>query len=268
MHLDRVLGLDLRQHLVDQRLDPLELFHGANLRHHDFRVDVDLLLNALRRRFQNGADLHLVDFGVGQAETDAAVAEHRVDFVQGAGFLQDLFFLGQDVGDQMAVVEDAELLDRLRIGLRQQLADRLQALRGLAQVAQMLDVVHQGLLGGQELVDRRIEQADRHRPRSHDPQDFLEVATLHRQQLGQGRFAVLGGLGQNHLQHDRQAFLGVEHALGAAQADAHRAVVGGALGRVRGIGVGHDLERGDFIGPAQQGAQFGGEFRLDGGDFA
>ena len=130
-------------------------------------------------------------------------------------------------------------------------------------MAQMLDVVHQRLLGGQELVDRWIKQPDGDRTRGHNAQDFLEIAALHRQQLSQRGFAVFGGLGQNHFQYDGQTFLGVEHALGTAQANAHRAVVGGALRGVWGIRIRHHLEGGDFVGPTKQGAQFRGKFRLD-----
>ena len=164
----------------------------------------------------------------------------------------------------MAIAQDTELLNGFRIDLTQDLRDRFQTLSGLAQMTQMLDVIDQGLLGRQELVDRWIKQAHGDRTWRHDPEDFLEVATLHRQEFVECRLTVFGGLGQDHFQHDRQAIGGVEHALGAAQTDTHGAVVGGTLCGFRGVGVGHDLERGDLVGPAQQGTQFRREFRFDG----
>jgi hypothetical protein len=60
--------------------------------------------------------------------------------------------------------------------------------------------------------------------------------------LAKGRFAILGGLGHDHVDDDRQPVGGVEHALGAAQADAHGAVADGARGGFRGVRVGAHLE--------------------------
>ena len=74
----------------------------------------------------------------------------------------------------------------------------------------------------QELVQRRVEQADRHRQPGHRLEDPLEVALLDRQQLVERRPPAVLVLGQDHLAHDREALLGHEHVLGAAEADALR----------------------------------------------
>ena len=91
----------------------------------------------------------------------------------------------------------------------------------------------------QELVQRRVEQADRDREAGHRLEDALEVALLHRQQPGERRAARLLGAREDHLAHDRQPVLGHEHVLGAAEADAlgaELAGLGGVLGRV-GVGA-------------------------------
>ena len=77
---------------------------------------------------------------------------------------------------------------------------------------------------GQELVQRRVEQADRDRQPGHRREQALEVGLLQRQQLIQ-RGAALGvALGHDHRAHLRLAVGGHEHVLGPAQADALRAV--------------------------------------------
>ena len=114
----------------------------------------------------------------------------------------------------------------------------------------------------QELVQRRVERADRHAVAVHDLEQPAEVRALERQQRRQralvalagghqllvqplrllragGVLAALAGAlelaarrlvralertglagGEDHVDHDRQALLGEEHVLGAAQADA------------------------------------------------
>ena len=70
----------------------------------------------------------------------------------------------------------------------------------------------------QELVQRRIEQADRHRPAVHRPEQAVEVLPLERQQLGQRLLAIVERVGQDHLAEVVDVV--EEHVLGAAQADA------------------------------------------------
>ena len=89
---------------------------------------------------EDGAGLHLVDLGIGDAEPAAAMAEHRV----GLGQLRRPAAHAVDVG-----------------------AERLRHLGQL------------GLAVRQEFVQRRIEQADRHRQTLHDAEQLDEVPALH-----------------------------------------------------------------------------------------
>ena len=92
----------------------------------------------------------------------------------------------------------------------------------------------------QELVQRRIEQADGDRQRFHGLEEAHEVGALHRQQLLQRVAAVLLVVGQNHGAHVPDAVFGKEHVLGAAEADAFGAEQACLLGIARNVGVGAD----------------------------
>ena len=73
----------------------------------------------------------------------------------------------------------------------------------------------------QELVQRRVEQADRHRLALQRAEDAGEVVALERQQLGERRLRASSSVvGQDHLAHRVDAVALEEHVLGAAQADA------------------------------------------------
>ena len=95
---------------------------------------------------------------------------------------------------------------------------RLQLLDGHAELlgdgSRLLRLVRQ------ELVQRRIEQADRHRQAGHDLEQRLEVGALHRQDLGERAPAAGLVVGADHLAHGEDAARLEEHVLGAAQADA------------------------------------------------
>ena len=73
---------------------------------------------------------------------------------------------------------------------------------------------------GQELVERRVEQADGDRQAAHDPEQLDEIVALHGQDLGQRRAPALDGLGHDHLAHGDDALAIEEHMLGAAEPDA------------------------------------------------
>jgi len=75
-------------------------------------------------------------------------------------------------------------------------------------------------------------------------------------------FAVGRPVGHDHVDHDGQPVGGVEHALGAAQADAHGAVAHGALGVVGRVGVRAHLEPRPLVRPPEQRAQRRREVRL------
>ena len=73
---------------------------------------------------------------------------------------------------------------------------------------------------GQELVQRRIDSAHGNRQAVHSLENAHEIGALHRKQLLERRPAILLVVGQDHGLHQRDAVLGEEHVLGAAEADA------------------------------------------------
>ena len=85
----------------------------------------------------------------------------------------------------------------------------------------------------EELVQRRVEQADRHRQALHRLEQALEVALLERQQLLEALAPLLGRRGQDHRDHLLVALVAEEHVLGAAQADPLGAELARALARPR-----------------------------------
>ena len=103
----------------------------------------------------------------------------------------------------------------------------------------------------QELVQRRVEQADRHRQPRHRLEDALEVGLLERQQPVERRAAARLVVGQDHLLHDRQPLVAEEHVLGAAEADALRAELARAGRVLRGVGVRAHLQPAQRVGPAE-----------------
>ncbi len=86
----------------------------------------------------------------------------------------------------------------------------------------------------QELVQRRIEQADGDGQAAHDREQLDEVAALDRQELGQRRAAALLVVGEDHLAHGDDALALEEHVLGAAEPDALRAEARARSGRRAG----------------------------------
>ncbi len=74
----------------------------------------------------------------------------------------------------------------------------------------------------QELVQRRVEEADDDRVPLHDLEELVEVGLLHRQQACEVAPALLHRAGDDHLAEDVDAAVGEEHVLGAHQPDAAR----------------------------------------------
>ena len=104
----------------------------------------------------------------------------------------------------------------------------------------------------QELVQRRIEQADGHRQAGHDLEQLDEVAALHGQELGERPPAPVLLVGEDHLAHGDDAVLVEEHMLGAAEPDAVGAE-GARLARIgRRVGIGPHPHAAKLIGPAHQ----------------
>ena len=75
----------------------------------------------------------------------------------------------------------------------------------------------------QEFVERRVEQADRHRQAMHDREELREVRSLHRQESIKGLATARFILGKDHLAHHLDAVALEEHMFGPAQTDSLRA---------------------------------------------
>ena len=193
------------------------------------------------------------------------MAEHGIDLEQRAHLLQHRLLLGDHFVDQRRFGRQGDLRMHLARAVEEihRVVQHLQAVHGFAQVAQALQFLDQLPLAGQEFVHRRIEQADSHRARRHGAEDAGEILALDRQQLVEGALAVGRCFGDDHLDDDGQALDGVEHALGAAQADAHCTETHGALGIGRRVGIGQHIQAGRLVGPAEQGRQLVGKRRLD-----
>ena len=104
---------------------------------------------------------------------------------------------------------------------------------------------------GEELVQRRVEEADRHRQPSHRLEDPLEVGLLHRQEPLEHRPPLVLGRGHDHLADDRQPVLGIEHVLGPAKADPLRAELACLRGVVGRVGVRAHPQAPHVVGPRQ-----------------
>ena len=114
------------------------------------------------------------------------------------------------------------------------------------------DLDHQLFALRQELVQRRIDGADRDRHAVHRLEDAVEVVALQRQQLVE-RLAPVGFVvGEDHPLDDRNPPFAEEHVLGAAQPDAARAERVGELRLIRQVGVGADAQAAELVGPRQQ----------------
>ena len=105
---------------------------------------------------------------------------------------------------------------------------------------------------GQEFVERRVEQADRHRQAAHDLEDLDEVGALHRQQPVERRLPLGVGVGEDHLAHHDDALGLEEHVLGAAEADAVDAEFARHPRLGGRVGVGAHPEVAHGVGPVEQ----------------
>ena len=143
--------------------------------------------------------------------------------------------------------------------------DGLDVGNGLAHIlGQQLDV---SLVGGQELVQRGVQEADGDGAALHGLVDALKVGLLHGLQLAEGFLPLLHIVRTDHLPDGGDAVLVKEHVLGPAQADALSAELPGLGGVVGGVGIGADLETAIFVGPAHDPAELaadGGVHRGDG----
>ena len=204
--LDVRLFDDLVRRLDDDVLDELHFLCLARQRDHDLGNDVPVGMIALDvdRSLDDGLGLHDGDFGIGDGETAAAVTHHGVELVQ--------------VGD--------DLLD-----LRDRLALRL---------CKRFNI---GFLGGNELVKRRIEEADGDRIAAERLEQAFEVRLLHGLDLGKRRLSLLNGIGADHFTECADSRRLKEHVLGTAKTNALRAERSCLLCILGRIGIRSDAER-------------------------
>ena len=170
--------------------------------------------------FHQGADLHRVQARLDHTETHASCAEHGVGFLPEFRCLEK-FLLG--IGEPGGGFLDSHLVRR-----------------------------------GQELVQRRVEETDRHRQAVHGGKDLKEVLTLDREQALESSFFFLGGGRQDHLANDRQAVFTEEHVLSTAQANtfcAHLTSIGG-IWAIVGIGADLEMPLADGVGPSEDHLKF------------
>ncbi len=185
----------------------VEFFFESDERDHDLWFDGDVLFGDGSGRLEDGAGLHLGDLWVGDAEAATAVAEHRVELVEVTNAL----------GDHIGA--DAEFLR---------------------------ECILRGVVVRQKLVQRWVEQADGGGQAVECLEDADEILTLVRQEFGQGGFAVIGFLGDDHFAHGIDAVALEEHVLCAAEADADCAEGDGIFDLFRVVSIGADVELGDF----------------------
>ena len=126
---------------------------------------------------------------------------------------------------------------------RVRLGERLDPLAH-ARVARLLE-------RRQELVQRRVEQPDRHRQAGHRLEDGLEVGLLERQEPVERVATPRLVAREDHLLHDGQPLLAEEHVLGAAEADALRAELACLRGVVGVVGVRAHPEAAQAVGPLE-----------------
>ena len=104
----------------------------------------------------------------------------------------------------------------------------------------------------QKLVQRRIEQTDRHRKARHRFQDAEKIFALKWQEFFQRVGARFVRVGEYHLLNDGEPLRLHEHVLGAAEADARGAQFARLDRILRRIRIGPYFKRAQFVGPAQK----------------
>ena len=137
----------------------------------------------LSGRLEDGARLHLVDLGVDDAEAAAAEAEHRVE-------LGERRTCGRSRSASRSLGRG-----HLRFGACAATRSRSSATSTAAP------------RGRQELVQRRVEQSDRHRQPVHRPEDAAKSPRCSGSSLSSASRRSSLGLGEDHLLHDRQPVL-------------------------------------------------------------
>ncbi len=115
----------------------------------------------------------------------------------------------------------------------------------------------------QKLMQRRIEQANRHRQPRHLAKDSDEVTTLQRQQLFERLFARTDTFGKDHLAHRCEALIAKEHMLSAAKSDSFSAKTACRLCVERRVGICAHTQTTEMIGPRHELVKIVTERRLN-----
>ena len=113
------------------------------------------------------------------------------------------------------------------------------------------------VVGGQEFVQRRVDQPDDHRQAVHGAEQAREVLPLAGQQLVERLGRSVAARGHDHALHDRAAGRRRRTCARCGQSDALGAVAAGQFGVVRVVGVGAHRQGRALVGPAEQGAAGG-----------
>ncbi len=195
------------RHAMDDFDLEVEFLLETDERNHDFRFYLDAGFLDFGSGFKYRPRLHFGNFRIDDAEPAAAETEHRIELVQ---FLHALL----------------NLLNRHAHFLGQ--------------------IILRRVVMREEFMQRRIQEANGRRQTFQFLEDADEILLLVGQNFGQGFFPVFQIVGQNHFAHGVNAVALKEHVLGAAEANA-----GGPererIGRLFGcVGIGADLEPGDF----------------------
>ena len=114
-----------------------------------------------------------------------------------------------------------------------------------------LDLLRDLRLVRQELVQRRVEQADRDRQPRHLLEEALEVLLLERQELVERGAARVLLVGHDHRAHLRLALRRHEHVLGPAEADPLGAELARLARVLRRVGVRAHAELAHLVGPRE-----------------
>ena len=144
--------------------------------------------------------------------------------------------------------------------------DGLDVLNGLALCfCQSSDV---SFLSGNELVQRRIQEADGYGVTLHCFVDTLKVSLLHGLEFCQSSFTLFDGVGADHLTEHGDTILVEEHMLGTGQADAVCAKLKSFCSVCGSIGIGTYVEVAILVSPSHDAAEFTGDGSIDSGDHA
>ncbi len=112
-------------------------------------------------------------------------------------------------------------------------------------------------------MQRRVEEANRHRQPAHGLEDRLEVGLLERKEPVEGRATRRFVEGEDHLLHDREPLLPEEHVLRPAEPDPFRAELAGAPGVDGCVGIRANAELAGAVGPREDRLEISVRTRLD-----